>query len=369
MRLLLVISSLTAGGAERVLATMANLWSTQGHEVTVVTDAGTKLDHYSLDLRVRRIVLGLQSDSSRLHHKITRNLRRIARLRVVISATSPTAVIAFGDTVNTRALISCLGLGVPVLISERVDPRQHTIPLAWRALRRLLYPFATRLIVQTDSVAGWARFVVPNQCVRVIPNPVRPHQPPAERPALMRAERTILAIGRLVPQKGFDLLLSAFASAAIRASHWQLVILGEGPDRSSLQAQIETLGLRHAVLMPGVVPDPEIWLQHADMYVLSSRFEGFPNALLEAMHCGLPVIAVDCPSGPREIVQHEHTGLLVPLGDIGALATAISRLAGDQGLRERLGAAAAGDVAQRFGLERVGAMWEEVLCNINSAHQ
>ena len=118
--------------------------------------------------------------------------------------------------------------------------------------------------------------------------------------------------------------------------------------------------------MPGVVSDPETWLQHADMFVLSSRFEGFPNALLEAMHCGLPVIAFDCPSGPREIVQHEHTGLLVPLGNIDALATAISRLGHDPGLRERLGAAAAEDVAQRFALERIRVMWEEVLCSVDS---
>ncbi len=93
----------------------------------------------------------------------------------------------------------------------------------------------------------------------------------------MRAEHTILAMGRLVAQKGFDLLLHAFARAGLSASTWQLVILGEGLDRSILQAQIETLGLCGVVLMPGIVPEPETWLQHADMFVLSSRFEGFPT--------------------------------------------------------------------------------------------
>jgi glycosyltransferase involved in cell wall biosynthesis len=142
---------------------------------------------------------------------------------------------------------------------------------------------------------------------------------------------------------------------------WQLVILGEGPERASLQRQVEELGLQGSVLMPGVVRDPEQWLQHAELFVLSSRFEGFPNALLEAMQCGLPVAAFDCPSGPGEIVRHEQTGLLVPPGDTEALSAAISRLANDENLRRRLGSAAAADVATRFSLERISAMWEEML--------
>jgi glycosyltransferase involved in cell wall biosynthesis len=147
---------------------------------------------------------------------------------------------------------------------------------------------------------------------------------------------------------------------------WQLVILGEGPERASLQRQVEELGLQGSVLMPGVVRDPEQWLQHAELFVLSSRFEGFPNALLEAMQCGLPVAAFDCPSGPGEIVRHEQTGLLVPPGDTEALSAAISRLANDENLRRRLGSAAAADVATRFSLERISAMWEELWCSLVS---
>jgi len=163
------------------------------------------------------------------------------------------------------------------------------------------------------------------------------------------------------PEKGFDMLLPAFAETGLASSGWQLVILGDGQERAALEAQAEALGLRHAVVMPGVVADPQQWLLHADIFALSSRFEGFPNALLEAMSCGLPVAAFDCPSGPGEIVRHEETGLLVPPGDAKALAAVITRLANDTDLRRRLGNAAASDVAARYSPERIVSLWEELL--------
>jgi glycosyltransferase involved in cell wall biosynthesis len=178
------------------------------------------------------------------------------------------------------------------------------------------------------------------------------------RPDALGTRRTVIAVGRLSREKGVDLLLHAFARAALPLSAWQLVILGDGPERPALEAQIRVLGLQHNVLMPGVVADPERWLQHAELFVLSSRFEGFPNALLEAMSCGLAAVAFDCPSGPGEIIRNEHTGLLVPPADADALTAAIARLAQDPDLRRRLGTAAALDVAQRFNLNRVAALWE-----------
>lgn len=364
MRLALIISSLAAGGAERVLCTLANSLSERGHKVTMLTDATTALDHYRLSSRVQRIAFDLQSDSARLQDQVFRNVSRVKRLRTAISRTAPDAVLAFGDTVNTRAVLSCLGLSIPIIVSERTDPRQHVLPWPWRLLRRLLYPFAACLVVQTESVAQWARGVVVLGRVRVIPNPVRPLSPPAPRPSLLGDRRTVMAVGRLGPEKGFDMLLHAFARVAVSPSEWQLVILGEGPERPALQAQIDSLGLRDCVLMPGVVLEPDHWMQHADLFVLSSRFEGFPNALLEAMQSGLSVAAFNCPSGPGEIIRHEHTGLLVRPGNIDALAAAICRLALDPDLRHRLGSAAAQDVAQRFNLERISALWEEAFSNV-----
>jgi glycosyltransferase involved in cell wall biosynthesis len=160
------------------------------------------------------------------------------------------------------------------------------------------------------------------------------------------------------------LLLDAFAEAHRGQLAWRLVILGEGPERTMLEAKIRALGLEGYTLLPGVVSPIEDWLQHADLFVLSSRYEGFPNVLLEAMTCGLPVLAFDCASGPGEIIQSDVDGLLVPAGDVSALAAGLERLMHDTALRQRLGQAAKVST-QRYGLPQVMANWDAL---IDKAH-
>ncbi|HWV13485.1 MAG TPA: glycosyltransferase [Sphingobium sp.] len=188
----------------------------------------------------------------------------------------------------------------------------------------------------------------------VIPNPTyAPIQLDDARPN----GRRIVAVGRLVPQKGFDLLLAAFAQVADRIPDWSLTIWGEGPERVRLEAQRDALGLRDRVALPGVTREHGGWLREADIFILSSRFEGWGIVIGEAMAAGVPVISFDCRWGPGEMISDGISGLLVPDGDIAALGEAIAALSADADQRLRLSEGAR-MAAQRFTIDRVLAQWE-----------
>jgi glycosyltransferase involved in cell wall biosynthesis len=172
-----------------------------------------------------------------------------------------------------------------------------------------------------------------------------------------RGKSILAAVGRLTHQKGFDLLLEAFSKIADAHPEWQLVIWGEGDERRSLEALRDALGLQKRVDMPGITERPGLWIETADAFVLSSRYEGWGIVLLEAMAAGLPVVSFECDWGPRVMITHESDGILVPRGDVEALAKALDRILADRGLREELGARAAAS-AQRYMPEQILAEWD-----------
>ena len=174
-------------------------------------------------------------------------------------------------------------------------------------------------------------------------------------------------MGRFTIEKGFDLLLRAFALVCKDFPEWRLTLLGEGPLRGSLEALSAELRLGSRVQMPGNIPDPQSRLEQAAIFVLPSRFEGFPNALLEAMAYGCAVIAADCPSGPRYIVRDGENGLLAKTENVTSIAGAMARLMTDRHLRARLGAQAIG-VREEFALSRIVSLWEQVLHGTGDQH-
>ncbi len=357
-RILWAVSSLSAGGAERMISELANAFSDRGHAVGVLTLSAPGSDHYRLHEGVERIALDVIWDSRSLWQSVVGNLRRSRMIRNAIRRFEPDAVVSFIEQTNVRVLAGLVGSGIPVIVSERIDPRRHQVGRAWNLARRILYPFASWVVVQTEAVAGWAREFVSNHCICVIPNFVRalPEPPPFGA----RDRKQILAVGRLDRQKGFDLLLHAFARSGLAQEGVRLTILGEGPERQALETLACELGLAEHLELPGVVPNPEQWMAQAAVFVLPSRYEGFPNALLEAMAMGCPVIAADCDSGPREIIRHGENGWLVPVEDVAALAQAMRQLFEDAALRARLGNAAVA-VRQRYAKEVIVARWEKLI--------
>lgn len=178
-----------------------------------------------------------------------------------------------------------------------------------------------------------------------------------------REQKRIVGLGRLAWQKGFDLLIEAFSQIAAAHPEWTLIIYGEGERRNALESLVRTKSLESRVFLPGAVQQVPAVLSEASVFVLSSRYEGFPNALCEAMACGLPVISFDCPSGPNEIIRHNIDGILVKAGDIEALAKALDTLIRDNNLRRSL-AVRATEITKRFEVKKIMNMWEELLRSV-----
>lgn len=357
MRIGCVIASLGSGGAERVMLSLCTAWAARGDSVTLFTFDDGAQDFHAVPTGVTRVALDIAGVSSSPLAAIRANVVRLRTLRGALRGHSLDIIVSFTDRTNVSTLLASRGLGIPVVISERIDPRRHEIGAAWSALRQVAYRWAAALVVQTERVRSWAESHVSPARVHVIGNPLREvAAPPLAAGA--RAE-TIAAVGRLVPQKGFDTLLGAFA--LVHRSHptWRLVISGEGPMRASLEAQIRTLGLSAVVSLPGRTSTVDDVLAESAVFVLSSRYEGFPNVLLEAMASGCACVATDCDSGPSDLLAHEAMGLLVPVDDVVALAGAITRVLDDPAYRSRLGEAARAST-QRFAPARVLQAWDVV---------
>ncbi len=358
MRVCFFIWALRAAGAERVLTTLANAWAARGWEVVVVTmEDGSEPPFYPLDPRIQVRPQDLLKDSTSPLSGVLNNLHRLRVLRRTFRDVKPDVIVSFIDKANALAVIATLGTGIPVIVSERTDPSRRSLGALWERLRAFAYPRARRIVFQSTGVKDWFPESVRAKGV-VIPNPVPP-PPPPDGP-LNPDPRRILAIGRLHPVKGFDVLIEAFARAIARVPGWRLDIHGEGDARAELEARIASAGLAGQIRLPGLTDRPYDEMRRSAIFVMSSRVEGFPNALVEAMACGLPVVSTEFGGAARDILTHDQDGLLVPSEDPAALADALVRLMSDPDLRTRLGAAAAG-VIERYAPERVMAQWESTL--------
>jgi glycosyltransferase involved in cell wall biosynthesis len=171
----------------------------------------------------------------------------------------------------------------------------------------------------------------------------------------------------LVPEKGFELLIRAFAGCIANHRDWDLAIFGDGPEREALQSLAARLGIAGSVQFGGLVRETAAELAASEIFALSSKFEGFPNVLLEAMSCGTPVVSFDCPSGPSEIIRDGFDGLIVPPGDVNLFSAALARLMSDSALRAQLGNNARTSV-ERYSAEKISAMWSGLFAEIIPSH-
>jgi len=359
VRIVIVLSALGAGGAERVVSLLCREWAQSGHEIALIAfDAADARSYHAFHPNIKTIHLGVDyRPSSRLSGAV-RSLMRVIRLRRAVRREAPDVVVSFLTKINVLTLLACRGLDVPVIVCERNNPlRQDAHPLWWRLHERLR---RGTLVLQTRASCA-ALAPHGRGATRIIPNPVQPGPDRANVDA-----HTIVAVGRLVPQKGFDILLRAFGRIADQHPDWSLTIWGDGPEKEELIRQRNALGLEGRVAFPGVSDRPGGWIESGSLFVLASRYEGFPNVLVEAMAAGFPVVSVDCPWGPGEIIEHGRDGLLVPSEDEGALANALAALVDDPAKRQRLGQMAACSVL-RFSADRVVGQWNDLIESVATA--
>ena len=316
--------------------------------------------YYPLDPRINIRRLGLPPVRSEAFIAVGAVVRRVRALRQVLGEISPDVIFSFLSRTNILTLLSSRGMDIPVIVSERNNPNMQHLGFTWNLLRSVTYRRAFGMVTMTK---GALQYFPESMRARgwVIPNPVViPQDLPKKQIDSSRKEKILTAAGRLVHQKGFDLLIKAFATVVPAFPDWKLMIWGEGPERASLERLRVAVGLKDQVLLPGVSEQPGGWIEGADAFVLSSRYEGWGNVLLEAMASGLPVVSFNCNWGPSEMIEDGIDGLLVPLEDLTALSKALAKIMGDQGLRERLGANAAVAV-RRYSHDKIVATWNSVL--------
>ena len=352
-----VIGKLNAGGAQRVLSILANYWALQGKKVCVITYNDTEEDFFVLDTKVRRIIIPSLKSSKTVIDKIFQNIRCIIAIRMALKKVGAKVSIGFIAITNIRLILASFGLGLKVIISERNDPARQSLGFMWDLLRKFFYKFADVVTANSNGALKSLSSYVPDEKLFLVPNPLQLNVLNDNR---NDSNHEILTVGRLVPQKAHDILLEAFAKVASRNTDWRLIIIGDGKLSDELQCQAERLGIAECVTWLANVRDPFKYYKRADIFVLVSRYEGIPNALLEAMSCGLPVIVSDSSPGPLEYVKHETTGLVVPVNNATALEDSINRLIHDPKLRIRIGKAARARVDE-CNLPIVVKVWEKAL--------
>ncbi|WP_313804080.1 glycosyltransferase family 4 protein [Sphingobium sp.] len=360
-----VLPGLGAGGSEHIVSLLCNHFAARGWMVSLIAfEEPSTPAYYPSHDDVRIIRLGMKSRRRPAATGALAMLRRLRLLKRTLKEVRPELVVSFLTRTNILSVLAARSLDIPVIVSERNNPALQNAGPVWSRLRRMTYPQAVGLITMTQGAMDWFR-VTMDVKGWVIPNPV----PPAITGAGHRPQgRTIGAVGRLVPQKGFDLLLNAFARVAERIPDWNLVIWGDGPERAALERQRDRLGLTERISLPGVTEKPGEWIPRSDLFVLSSRFEGWGIVVGEAMGAGLPVISFDCEWGPAEMIEHGKSGLLVRNGDVAMLGEAIAALCADDSRRAALGNAAR-ERMTLFGHDRILAHWHSVITSVLDHHR
>lgn len=353
-----LMPSFQAGGAERVASILLNHWALEGgYELIACTFDEKKHDFYTLNKSIRRLIIPPLQAPQDILGRISLILSRLIALRRLLRKYRPDVLVSFMDRPGLLSILASIGLGIPTIISERTNPLFYNHGNLYDRLKRRIFPWAAAFVAQTSEVGQWAEEFMGKSKVIVIPNPVGEE---FQASPMQDRQKIILSVGRLCMEKGFDMLIEAFSLIAKRYPDWKLQIVGGGDQEELLRALIVKYGLVSQVELTGASSSPQSYMQNAAIYVTSSRVEGFPNALLEAMASGMPPISFDFSCGPRDLIEHQKNGLLVKANDCEALAQVMAYLIENDGMRSRL-AEAAKDVQNQYATAEISSRWRQLI--------
>ncbi|MFK7734580.1 MAG: glycosyltransferase [Pirellulaceae bacterium] len=363
--LALTVHALHGGGAERLMSELAARWSVD-HNVHLITWASVESDTYQVPEAVQRHGLGLMRPSSNPLMGILANWQRVRALRRCLKNIEPSFLLSFCDQMNILSLQASQGLGLPRWISEHSNPARQNLGPLWEAWRKRTYPKCDGCIVLSQSIADWMSGIVPSEKLKIIP----PSIPDPVNATAVKADivssaqqfdlghrKRILFVGRLSPEKRVDLLIDAWKRIAGKLPEWSLEIVGAGDCQDALRSSVQDSDRVH---FHGWSENPQTHYARASIFALSSDYEGFPLAMLEAMSFGLPCAATDCAGALSNLASRCQCLLLSPVGDAGGLSANLLRLAEDEERRPKLDSEAQ-QLAKEFHWSNIGKLWDSIL--------
>ncbi len=361
MKLLLMVDAFR-GGAGNVMQILAGQMARRGHDVTLLLLNGA-IDPPKHDLAGVKVIEYPLVEKEPGKTPIGRLFRYRRAVKRLIAAAAPDAILSFLTEYNCLTAWT-VGGKIPLVISERNNPFQEKAKAQWEFLRRRYYHKADRLVVQC---AEFAAFYPPKvrEKIAVIPNPIL-------KPAIFadhsrEGEIRLITMGRLHPQKNFPWMIEAVCRIHAQNPAVRLAIYGGGDDREALQALITEKGAADYITLAGKTDTPHQRLAEADIYLMTSDYEGFPNALSEAMAVGLPSVSRICHQGLKDLVTDGENGYLVAPDDMDAFVDRVLTLASDPGMAKSVGDSAKA-VSDRYGVEGIADLFEVALTDAYTAH-
>lgn len=328
--------SLTKGGAERVFVNLAEYFYGEGYDVCMITQY-KKEDEYTVNPAIERVLSDLTEEETG-RSRLCNFFRRFFKLRRTLKVVKPDIVLTCTAKSNFMTMAASTFLKTKVVVSIVADPKMEYDTKVLRLIAKTYFRFADGIVFQTREARAFFPAYIQKKSV-ILSNALNP-QFLRERYTGERKQE-IVAVGRLDDNKNHEMLIHAFAKMADKFPDYRLTIFGDGECRGKLEALIIKEGLSERAFLPGVTSDVAGSIERAALFVLTSKTEGMPNTLLEAMALGLPVISTDCPcGGPRELIRQGENGLLVPVGDADALARAMERVLSNPVKAEAMGRSA-----------------------------